>query len=1034
MAAESSSGERQAFNETKLEQEPEQEQEQVQVPPQTHDARHTTEPLASPPKTRNLPQWLDHFNRRDLTTTLRCTIAVWVASLLMLIHPSLFRLGQTTFLASLVVYLVPPAGNIIVNIIGALSLVMGVCLAWAWGLATMKAAQSIRSPQELQALRQALQQQVVATAKATGSNDTATIALKLVHDGFMLDARISAVYFVMGCTFIYFVSRLRYAVDKAILVQVFGIIATDIIMVIGPTLTTWTPHLPEVVVLPCACGAAIAIVCAVFIFPQSTSQVALGQIQDMIEMLNHPIQTALQLTVGATDIDANSLTRTRRRILVLYAQLQPSIAFMHLDLSRGRFSGEDVKTIHKKFQDVLLATFALLDLQVLGLTNKERASKLEDLVGGSPPQTSASDEKVLTPRQMRRIKLLKNQHLLKALIAPGTETGSDEMRDALHDSSKAVLEATADAVHHLVEVLQLVNMNRWFTTKTAANRLTELPAALKQVCARLSQTREACIADTTTAALKIHGGLFDEDGVLKNDMKVAAHGLSGLVTAFVIEERIISVSTTFEKLVAHVAQLLEERTAVHFWGPLKLGNLWSWLTSSGKSTSAPAISGEGIDDPDRLQEQARETHRRIQLVAGGQGIPKKRGNAFTRTAVAIIKWFTNPAGLYALRVVAATVATAIPAVIPHSAGFFYREKGLWTVVTAQTCVLMYMSDFTFSIFTRAFATIFGGVVALVIWYIGSGNGDGNPYGIAAAMPFGIFIFIWARLWLPQAYLQGTILGAATFALIIGYSWDVHHLSSYGLPGLGYVSFWKRVVTVLLGFLAALIVQMLPSPPSGTHHVAKTLANTLHTLNDHYALLVSHWGRADSNNDWRGTRSVIATTGLGVGQTLSSLGDAITMLKFETSLSPFDRATLHKSQALLRTMNQALTQLMLAATTLPMEYQQRFIRNSGLLDDISINNVMAVLVIAKQSLRTGAPLPARLPTPLIQTCYADFCAKHETVELHREYIGSEDYRSYCVALSSYLTFLHSADDLIALLKEAAGESHIVHDWTELAAEV
>lgn len=50
-------------------------------------------------KTRKLPPWLDHFNARDLKVLFRCSVAAWVASLLMFIGPSLHAIGTATFFA-----------------------------------------------------------------------------------------------------------------------------------------------------------------------------------------------------------------------------------------------------------------------------------------------------------------------------------------------------------------------------------------------------------------------------------------------------------------------------------------------------------------------------------------------------------------------------------------------------------------------------------------------------------------------------------------------------------------------------------------------------------------------------------------------------------------------------------------------------------------------------------------------------------------------------------------------------------------------
>lgn len=41
-----------------------------------------------------LPEWLDHFNARDLKELLKCSIAAWVTTILIFINPTLRILGQ----------------------------------------------------------------------------------------------------------------------------------------------------------------------------------------------------------------------------------------------------------------------------------------------------------------------------------------------------------------------------------------------------------------------------------------------------------------------------------------------------------------------------------------------------------------------------------------------------------------------------------------------------------------------------------------------------------------------------------------------------------------------------------------------------------------------------------------------------------------------------------------------------------------------------------------------------------------------------
>jgi hypothetical protein len=55
----------------------------------------------APAKTgKKLPGWLDHFNARDLKVLFRCSLAAWVASLLIFITPSLATIGTATFFAT----------------------------------------------------------------------------------------------------------------------------------------------------------------------------------------------------------------------------------------------------------------------------------------------------------------------------------------------------------------------------------------------------------------------------------------------------------------------------------------------------------------------------------------------------------------------------------------------------------------------------------------------------------------------------------------------------------------------------------------------------------------------------------------------------------------------------------------------------------------------------------------------------------------------------------------------------------------------
>lgn len=98
--------------------------------------------------------------------------------------------------------MLPPSSVVFIYLLGALSLYLGVCLAWAWGVITMKAAYAARSSADTQAQLLALEQLAAQQANATGQ-PVASVAQVLVYNGHMLDARVTAVTYCLICTFIY---------------------------------------------------------------------------------------------------------------------------------------------------------------------------------------------------------------------------------------------------------------------------------------------------------------------------------------------------------------------------------------------------------------------------------------------------------------------------------------------------------------------------------------------------------------------------------------------------------------------------------------------------------------------------------------------------------------------------------------------------------------------------------------------------------------------------------------------------------------
>lgn len=973
-----------------------------------------------------LPKWLGRLNVHDLQVLFRCWAAVWVTMLLVFIQPTLNHIGLATFFASIALFIAPPAGILSVYLLAALSQLLGMCLAWCWGLVTMKAAFAARPKSATEARLAALQEQAMAMANQTGQPVTDE-AQVLIHNGFMLDARVTVIFYVMGCLGIYALCRLRCANPKFILTQIFGMIVTDLFILIGPTLPQFMGDLASVLVEPGAIGVGIGTACSLLLFPQSASCVVLGHLEKLIRMTD----TALHFTRERLDdrtIPLATLKATRGGMIGLYKAAQPAITFLPLDCSRGRWNVDDLRGLHDRTREVMYGGLYLCDFHIaraIAATKEEEASASKS--SGNNVVGAITDKEGY---QIGRRHRLETATLLNSLRQLENGKMRARMKKTMQHTTSDVLQLGSESVKLAADYIRAVNSSRWIW-KPSAVRFEELMRDLQRTLSDLRDAKESCIANSTKGVLDNHAEVFDENGVLKPEAGPDRPFLRSMVVSMVIEERILGMIGPIEKLLEYILQLARTRTTQQIWVPSGIQYVISWIFNGRQEISVPGASNEENPDnptePFTFESQAQELHRQLKISRGYHGSTASRRNKFTRALIATIHWLFNHDGMFAMRAVIATIATSIPASLPHTAGFFYREKGIWAVISAQTCLLVYMADFSFSLVARGLGTIIGGVMGMAAWYIGSGSGPGNPYGMGAISAFMIMVLIWWRLFLPPKFTTAAIMGGATFALVVGFSWDESHIDQYGLPGKGYEAFWKRLVTVLIGFAASLIVQLFPHPPSTTNHVSKTLANSVRTLSDHYALLISHWGRPEKNT---ALGTVTRQVSIKVAEILLSLNAPIGLVKFEVSFGPFDLATLKKTQEQCEYINQALGGLLNQAASLPVELQHRLIRVMGILDDRCIGDIMAVLGIIEQSLRTGSPLPERLPAPLVSRAANQHIFQEPESLLTTALIKNDSYRQYCVAVTLYLKFLTSIDDLLLVLKGALGERHVIYQLEDV----
>lgn len=548
---------------------------------------------------------------------------------------------------------------------------------------------------------------------------------------------------------------------KFALVQVFGTIISDLFLVIAPMLPSFSGTLPKTLIEPAAIGVGLGLASSILFFPQSTSSTVLLGMEKVIQLAKSPVgYTQSSLSKESDDYSLEDLIKIKGQIIAAYKAMEPAIGFLPLDFSIGRWSAEDIKGLQKPVRNMLLSSLSLLEFHIARVGGHAKLQKLKEI----PPEKQDIGEKGLREVGLRQ--MTDSLELLQAIQSPEHESLRSENIRTLKQTSSEILPACLNAMTTIVDCIHLVNKNRWLPSRSR-EKYEKLLDESPKILETLREARSSFATNTTEALIQTHGAIFDEEGNLKPVDTLVGHSVRGIMTGMVFEERMLAVTDALDRLLAHTLTLLRERPKTRPWFPTSLRYAAAWIFR--KNAVAPIPEEQApMTDPD---DNATSTDEAQQLLRISRGYRPRQRNGFAKAVLGTYHWFISAEGMYALRMVIVTIALGIPAVIPSSAGFYYREKGLWGLIMAQTTMLVYMADFTFSVVCRTIGTVVGGLLGLVAWYIGSGHGPGNPYGLAAITAAIIVMLMWGRLFFSPALLQAIIMCAATFVLTVGYSYD-----------------------------------------------------------------------------------------------------------------------------------------------------------------------------------------------------------------------------------------------------------------------
>ncbi|KAL5631613.1 hypothetical protein ACGC1H_007212 [Rhizoctonia solani] len=947
-----------------------------------------------------------------------------------------------------------------------LTLMIGCLLGWAWGSAAMAAA--------LQARDQVLLGRALLSTQQAATNQANPDAYfrKAVFRGDFLDARSTVVFGVFLGIGAFALALMRIKSPKLTLASIFGTIFLDVICSYGPLFPSGQYLILQTFLVSSSIYIAVGLVTIILIFPETLSHEWLESYASVLDLTKSLVDMQEKVLTDSPEqldieIEGNTLSKIdgiQAGSLAAFQAFTAKSPMLNLEFSYGRWSATDIQALELPLRALITRARGLSSFTAQYSHHLcTRADSLPPSSAVSRATTNSGEayeslDGTQSPKTKRKKMTLRIQDTHRLMHVRGHVTAL-EVSQHMHitDMIPIVYTATANlrkslskALENMSVAVRDVNSRRYKSVKQEPlDSLRSAREALREALATYKESgRIAIVQPLADAVDSVSGKLLDEHGRPTVSFRP-------LFVCFVLESNLCWTVEATITLMNQLIELMEERKRNRLWAPTGLRKIGNLLRR--EEGTAP-IQGDvnPMPEPGNDDEYSR-MYRRDPDARPPKGIIQN----LTYAVWLIWHFFRSNEAIFAIKYTIVTIALWLPQVLKSSAEFTYNEKGLWALIMAQFGLNMYMSDQIGQFVARILGTVGGGIVGMVIWYIGSGHGTGNPYGIAAAFAVFVIPMLFARLFWTQRMVECIML-SVTSVLVVGYSWIDTHLPSQGNPGYGYQIFWRRVVLVLVGFAASFIMMLLP-PQSSRKALRLGTASTVSQISQLYGLLISSWltveeeaedekvngkedhaeGNKPTSHPYEKWQPAFRAKLMSVASALAAQKMQMTTIKWERNIRGGWPAEHYEK--LLETqfkMLSDLIQLAGALSVLSPQWRHRLLHKTSFLNPNLISDVMAIFGIVSMSLETGHPVHEVLPSNLLdRSIYHDDQTRtvgerfkrfdridgEEAAEsapiidepLTGQRLMSMEYSTFATGVSAAFHLLHALDQIHLITKELCG---------------
>lgn len=374
-------------------------------------------------------------------------------------------------------------------------------------------------------------------------------------------------------------------------------------------------------------------------------------------------------------------------VIGLMKGLDGMMGFLELEVSVGRWSGEDVEGLKAGLAGIVartlgLGSFSKMVLLSGRLVNDGEEEKTDGAAERTPaPISTATSSTTSLPRSSLSNPQTHHSHLLQLLHATSTQL-EHEHSLRISDLLPILASCTADLRGAVVggisagkRLVESVNHRRWKRGE-ARRALDEedrkvLDGAIEELKRRIEEFEKE-----ERIALLVPFQKFFQSSPEKLGTSADRPPLRTLFTTYVFASNLLSISRSLLPFLLSLQTLNSSRPSPHLWFPKGLRALSSFVFSRGRSASGEEdVVGE---DPSREGELVDMLDDKPFRRDPDSSPPGNVGQRVMNGLHRVWKWGGSAEALFCVKYVVLTVGLYVPAAVPRSARtyppFFFLSR------------------------------------------------------------------------------------------------------------------------------------------------------------------------------------------------------------------------------------------------------------------------------------------------------------------------------------------------------------------------